>query len=83
MCIKTPFGNNWHREDAGNLDRAGCRIKPFPVILVDSSYWKGILEWLKGNLLVYDMISKEDLNIFKIMDDPEEIVEYVKRFVIL
>jgi hypothetical protein len=29
------------------------------------------------------MINKEDLNIFKLLDDPEEIVEYIKRFVIL
>jgi uncharacterized protein (TIGR00730 family) len=59
------------------------KIKPFPVILVDSSYWQSILDWMTENLLAHDMISKEDLHIFKLMDDPEEIVEYVKRFVIL
>jgi len=59
------------------------KIKPFPVILVDSSYWSTITEWMKDRLLEDKLISKEDLHIFKVMDDPEEIVEYVKRFVIL
>lgn len=59
------------------------KIKPFPVILVDSSYWKGLIDWMKENLLSCDKISKEDMNIFKIMDEPEEIVEYIRRFVIL
>jgi predicted Rossmann-fold nucleotide-binding protein len=34
-------------------------------------------------MLENKMINKEDLNIFKLLDDPEEIVEYIKRFVIL
>jgi uncharacterized protein (TIGR00730 family) len=59
------------------------KIKPFPVILVDSSYWSTIVDWMKNQLLEQQLISKEDLHIFKVMDDPEEIVEYVKRFVIL
>jgi uncharacterized protein (TIGR00730 family) len=59
------------------------KIKPFPVILVDSSYWNGLLGWIKTNLLAQNMISKQDLDIFRVMDDPDEIVEYVKKFVIL
>ena len=59
------------------------KIKPFPVILVDSSYWGTIVDWMKDRLLEQQLISKEDLHIFKVMDEPEEIVEYVKRFVIL
>jgi uncharacterized protein (TIGR00730 family) len=59
------------------------KIKPFPVILVDSSYWRGLVEWMKDNLLSCDKISQEDLEIFRIMDEPEEIVQYLKKFVIL
>lgn len=59
------------------------KIRPFPVILVDSAYWKGLVDWMKDNLLASDKIAREDLNIFKIMDEPEEIVEYIRRFVIL
>ncbi|MBA4389856.1 MAG: TIGR00730 family Rossman fold protein [Syntrophus sp. (in: bacteria)] len=59
------------------------KMRPFPIILVGSSYWGGLIEWMKTNLLGTGKISPEDLNIFKIMDDPREIVDYVKKFVIL
>ena len=59
------------------------KVKPFPVILVDSSYWKGLLEWVNQTLLSENKISKEDLNIFRVMDDPEEIAEYIKRIIII
>jgi uncharacterized protein (TIGR00730 family) len=59
------------------------KIRPFPVILVGSDFWKSLVEWMEKNMLARGMISKEDLNIFKIMDDPEEIVAYIKKFVIL
>jgi predicted Rossmann-fold nucleotide-binding protein len=38
---------------------------------------------MQRHMLDHKMINKEDLNIFKVLDDPEEIVEYIKRFVIL
>jgi uncharacterized protein (TIGR00730 family) len=59
------------------------KMKPFPVILVDSSYWNGLIEWIREKLLSSGTITKEDMNIFKVMDEPEEIVEYLKKFVIL
>jgi uncharacterized protein (TIGR00730 family) len=59
------------------------KIKPFPVVLVGTEYWSGLLEWIKTNVMAKGMISKEDLDIFKVLDDPQEIVEYVKKFVIL
>lgn len=59
------------------------KVKPFPVILVDSTYWKGLLDWINETVLPQGKISKEDMSIFKVMDDPEEVVEYIKKFVIL
>jgi uncharacterized protein (TIGR00730 family) len=59
------------------------KMRPFPIILVGSSYWAGLIEWMKTTQLDTGKISKEDLEIFKIMDDPQQIVEYVKKFVIL
>ncbi len=59
------------------------KMRPFPVILVGSSYWTGLIDWMKTNLLEAGKITKEDLEIFVIMDNPQEIVEYVKKFVIL
>jgi len=59
------------------------KLKPFPVILVDSAYWKGLIDWIQATLLPMSKISKEDMQIIKIMDEPEEIVDYIKKFVIL
>ena len=59
------------------------KIRPFPVVLVGSDFWGSLVEWMEKNMLSRGLISKDDLSIFKIMDDPEEIVAYIKKFVIL
>ncbi len=59
------------------------RIKPFPIILVDSDYWSGLKEWITSRLLKESRISPEDIDILQVMDDPEEIVNTVKKMVII
>ena len=59
------------------------RVKPFPVILAGSHYWAGLLEWVKDRLHDGGMISPEDMEIVQVMDDPQEIVALVKKFVVL
>ena len=59
------------------------RIRPFPVILVGSEYWSGLIDWVKARLLEEKRISPEDLDILQVMDDPEEIVKAVKKVVII
>jgi uncharacterized protein (TIGR00730 family) len=59
------------------------KIRPFPVILVGSNYWKGLLEWIKGVVLKEGKISATDLDILQLIDDPEEIMKAIKKTVIL
>jgi uncharacterized protein (TIGR00730 family) len=59
------------------------RIKPFPVILVGTAYWKGLIEWIKAHLLKEQMISPDDIDIIQVMDDPEAIVKAIQKLVIL
>ena len=59
------------------------RIKPFPVILVGSDYWAGLLEWIKEKMLSTDKIDNDDMIIFNVMDDPAEIVSYIKKTVVI
>ena len=59
------------------------RIRSFPVILMGSEYWKGLLDWLKKSMLREEMILSEDLHYFQVIDDPEEVVRHIKRFVIV
>jgi uncharacterized protein (TIGR00730 family) len=55
------------------------RIRPLPVILVGKNYWSGLFEWIKDRLLEDKMISPEDLDIFQIVEEPEEVVDAVKK----
>ena len=59
------------------------RIRSFPVILMDSRYWKGLVDWIKETLLKTKSISPPDLDIFHIVDKPEEAVSIIKRRVIV
>ncbi len=59
------------------------RIRPFPVILVGSDYWGGLIDWIKETLLSNKRISPEDMDILNVMDDPEEIVRLLKTRIIL
>lgn len=56
------------------------RVERFPVVLVGSNYWKGLVGWLKGMVLKRGCISSSDLDIFTIVDTPEEVVSAVKKF---
>lgn len=59
------------------------RIKGFPVILVGTEFWKGLLSWVRKMLLNTGMISKEDLDLIRVIDDPDEVVRHIQRFVIV
>jgi hypothetical protein len=59
------------------------RMKPFPVILVGSEYWAGLIEWIRSSLLSEEKISPKDMDIVQVMDDPEEIVRVIQKTVIV
>ncbi|MHB8148763.1 MAG: LOG family protein [Desulfobulbia bacterium] len=59
------------------------RVKRFPVILVGSDFWGGLVDWIKERLLAENYINEDDLLYFQVMDDPEEVVKYIKRTVVL
>jgi uncharacterized protein (TIGR00730 family) len=59
------------------------RIKPFPVILVGSDYWQGLLDWVKDRMLAEKRISPEDLDILQVCDEPADIVKAVTSKVII
>jgi uncharacterized protein (TIGR00730 family) len=59
------------------------RIRSFPVVLLDSAYWKGLMDWIRNTLLVEKSISESDLDMFNIVDTAEEAVNIVKRTVVV
>jgi hypothetical protein len=58
------------------------KIKPFPVILYDSIFWKGFLEWLRGTVLARGYVAEVDFDLLRICDDPTSVVEAVQKWYI-
>ena len=56
------------------------KIKPFPVFLVNSTYWRGLLTWVRDTLVDQHMIDAEDLSLFHVRDDPDEVVRELKNW---
>jgi uncharacterized protein (TIGR00730 family) len=59
------------------------RIRYFPIILMDSRYWRGLLDWVTDTMLKENTISKSDFEIFNVVDSPEEAVGIIKRRVVI
>jgi uncharacterized protein (TIGR00730 family) len=47
----------------------------FPVVLVGSAYWRSMVNWLRRTMLKKGYISREDMDLIVIADEPEEIIE--------
>ncbi len=58
------------------------RIKPFPIVLVGSEFWSGLVDWIKDKLLGSGNISTDDILMFQVLDDPDAVVKYIRKTVI-
>lgn len=58
------------------------RIKPFPIVLVGSDFWSGLVDWIKDKLLANGNISPEDMSLFQVVDDADAVVNLIKKTVI-
>jgi uncharacterized protein (TIGR00730 family) len=56
------------------------KIKPFPIIMFSSDFWKGFLDWLKGTVLGYGHISEEDFDLLRVFDSPADVADAVKKW---
>ncbi|MFN4198642.1 MAG: TIGR00730 family Rossman fold protein [Flavobacterium sp.] len=57
------------------------KIGKFPIILVGSEFWSGLIQWVEEVLLKkYNNISPEDMNLIKIVDTEDEVVEALNNF---
>ena len=55
------------------------KVEPYPIVLYGSSYWTGLVEWLKEQLLAGKFVDPEDVDIFRIVDSPKDAVRLVKQ----
>ena len=55
------------------------KMKNFPVILVDSDYWSGLVDWLNQVAAKRGLISKRDLKLFRVVDTAQEVTRLVSH----
>src|SRR4030088_3280726 len=65
------FGTMYELFEAVTLVATG-KITKFPIVLVGSEYWSGLLAWIKEKLLVEGKIHAEDLDLIQVADTPDE-----------
>lgn len=56
------------------------KISKFPVILVGKAFWSGLISWMQDTLVKEGTISPEDMNLFKITDDIDEVINIIEDF---
>ena len=57
------------------------KIGKFPIILVGSSFWAGLIDWIKAVLIEQERtVNAEDLNLFKVVDTADEVLETLDNF---
>ena len=54
------------------------KITKFPIVLVGSGYWNGLLGWLKETMLAEGNIGPDELELFHVADEPAEILKIIK-----
>lgn len=57
-----------------------AKIARFPIVLVGSKFWSGLLDWFKNTLLENGMISEPDLNLYRVVDTADEAAAHIKAF---
>ena len=56
------------------------RMEKFPIILFGKAYWSGLIEWLRKSVLKERNIDSQDLNIFTVVDRPEDVIKEIREF---
>jgi hypothetical protein len=56
------------------------KIGKFPIVLVGTDYWSGLIDWLKKTLIKEGKISPDDLDLFRLVDTAEDAVQHFVKF---
>jgi uncharacterized protein (TIGR00730 family) len=66
------FGTLDETFEALTLIQTG-KVRHFPVVMVGTDYWGGLVEWVRERLLAEGKIAPQDLDLFSVTDDPYEV----------
>lgn len=53
------------------------KITRFPIILLGTAFWAGLVDWIRGRMLMEGCVNDGDLALFHVCDDPEEAVRFI------
>ena len=56
------------------------RLDRFPIVLVGKKHWSGLASWIRGTLVKDGLINDKDVDLFKIVEEPSEVVQAVMQF---
>jgi hypothetical protein len=56
------------------------RIQRFPVVLFNSAYWKGLIDWLGATVVKAGHLNEDEMEIFTVADTPQEVAEAIRKF---
>ena len=56
------------------------KIKIFPIILVGKKFWGGLMDWINTTLLEEHKIDPDDLDLIRVVETKEEVLEHLERF---
>jgi hypothetical protein len=56
------------------------KSRRIPVILVQDSFWRGLLDWFRDRLVGEGMIDADDMNLVQVIDEPEAVVDAIFRY---
>lgn len=59
------------------------KIKPFPVIMIGSEYWKGLFHWMDEKLVGTGNIDKRDMKLLTVVETPEEAMKVILKHAVL
>ena len=56
------------------------KVQDFPVILMGTEYWGGMIDWIRASLLKEAAINPEDVDLLRLTDDPKEALRIIKAY---
>jgi uncharacterized protein (TIGR00730 family) len=56
------------------------KATPFPILMLGTDYWEGLLDWLRDKVLRDGKLSPEDMSLFTVTDDPAHALDIIEQF---
>src|SRR5699024_9715632 len=76
VCMPGGFGTLDELTEALTLVQTG-KITRFPIVLVGTQFWCGLVDWLRDKLVGEGMVDAEDIDLLHVTDSPEEVVRII------